>query len=72
MVDISRETYERNGIETIVDNHRVLRLNEIHIEGLDHKHLQEITTKYHSDNREDRYELGDEPKIQYIDEYNNT
>ena len=32
MVDISRETYERNGIETIVDNDGILWLNEKHIE----------------------------------------
>ena len=38
-------------------------LNEKHIEqGLDHKNLREITTKYHSDNRKHRYELVDEPK----------
>ena len=30
MVDISRKTYERNGIETIVDNDRILWLNEKH------------------------------------------
>ena len=28
MVGISRETYERNGIETIVDNDGILSLNE--------------------------------------------
>ena len=28
MVDISRKTYERNGIETIVDNNGILWLNE--------------------------------------------
>ena len=28
MVGISRETYERNGIETIVDNYGILSLNE--------------------------------------------
>ena len=31
MVDISRKTYERNGIETIVDNDGILWLNEKHI-----------------------------------------
>ena len=40
MVDISRETYERNGIETIVDNNRILWLNEKHKgEGLDYKNF---------------------------------
>ena len=62
MVDINRKTYERNGIETIVDNDGVLSLNKKHIEeGLDHKDLQEITIKYHSDYREHRYELLGEP-----------
>ena len=31
-------------------------------EGLDHKNVQEITTKYHSDHRKHSYELIDEPK----------
>ena len=61
MVDITRKTYQRNGIETIVDD-GILWLNEIHIEGLDHKILQEITTKYNSNNREHRYEQVEEPK----------
>ena len=48
MVDISRKTYERNGIETIVDHDGILRLNEKHIEkSLDHKNLQELIIKYH-------------------------
>ena len=52
MVDINRKTYERNGIETIVNNDGILWLNEKHIEeGLDHKNLQEITTKYNSNHR---------------------
>ena len=59
MVIISRKTYERNGIEAIVDNDDgILSFNKKHIEeGLDHKDLQEITIKYHSDYREHRYEL---------------
>ena len=28
MTNISRKTYERNGIETVVDNDGILRLNE--------------------------------------------
>ena len=32
MVDISRITYERNGIKTIVDNDKILWLNENYIE----------------------------------------
>ena len=63
MVNISRKTYKRNSIETIVDNNRILWLNEKHIEeGLDHKNLREITIKHHSNHRKHRYELVDEPK----------
>ena len=46
MVDVIRKTYERNGIETIVDNDGILCLNEKHIEeGLDQKNLTEISTR---------------------------
>ena len=52
MVDISRETYERDGIETIVDNDGILLVNKKHIEEwLDYKTLQEITAKYHSNHK---------------------
>ena len=45
VVEISRKMYERNVIETIVQNDEILWLNEKHVEeGLDHKYLQEITT----------------------------
>ena len=39
MVDISKKTHERNGIEIIVDHDRILLLS--------HKRLREITAKYH-------------------------
>ena len=73
MVDISRKAYERNDIEKIVDNDGILWLNEKNIEeGLDHKNLREITTRYHSDNRKHRHELVEQPKKQcnriFIDE----
>ena len=65
MIDISRKTYERNGIETIIDNDGILWSNEKHLEeGLDHKDLQEITTKYHSDHRKYNYELDNKSKNQ--------
>ena len=52
MVDISRKKYERNGIETIIDNDGTLWLNENHIEeGLDNENLQEIIIRYHSGHR---------------------
>ena len=63
MVDISRKTYERNGVETIADNDGILWLNEKHIEeGLDHTNLREITIRYHSDHRKHRYELVEDRK----------
>ena len=41
IVDISRETYKRNNIETIIDNDGILWLIEKHIEQrLDHNKLQ--------------------------------
>ena len=58
IVDISRKTHERNGIETTVDNAGILRLNEKHlVVGLDHKQLKEIIMKYHSGHRKHVYEL---------------
>ena len=36
----------------------ILWLNEKHIEGLDHKNLREITTKYNLNHRKHRYELA--------------
>ena len=64
MVDVSRKTYERKGIETIVDNDGIPWLNEKNLEeGLYYKKLQEITIKY-PNHRKHRYELVDEPKKQ--------
>ena len=55
MVDTSRKTYERNDIETRVDNDEILWLKENHIEeGLDHKILRETTLKYHLGHRKHR------------------
>ena len=53
MVDISRTTYARNGIVTVVDNDGILRLNEKHIEGgLDHKDSREITIIQQTNSRQ--------------------
>ena len=58
MVDTSRKTNEENGMKTVVDNDGILWSNEKHIqEGLDHKNLREITTKYNSNHRKHRYKL---------------
>ena len=55
MVDISRETYERNGVEAIVDSDVILWLNEKYIEeGLG----------YFSGHKTLRYKLVDKPKKQ--------
>ena len=63
MPNISGKTYEKIGIETIVDNDGILRLSKKYIEeGLDHKNLGEITTKYHSDHRKYKFALVKEPK----------
>ena len=52
-------------METIVDNDGMMWLNEKLIEeGLDNKHLREITTKYHSDHRKHRCELVEKQKKQ--------
>ena len=63
MFFISTKRYERNDIETKIDNDWILWLNEKYIEkGLDHKNLQEIRIKYDSDHRKHRYQLAKEPK----------
>ena len=46
--DISRETYNRNGVETIVDSDETIWLNGKHIkERWDHKNSPIITRKHH-------------------------
>ena len=77
MICISRKTYERNGIETIIDNGGILWLNEAHAEeGIDHENLREIITKYNSNHRKNRYELVEERKKQvsriFINEKNSN
>ena len=62
MVDISRKTYERNGVETTVDNYELLWLNEKHKEeGLDHEKLWVTTVNNLLDHKKHRYELLNEP-----------
>ena len=56
MVNISRKTYERNNIAATVDNDGILWLNE--------KHIEDITRKYHSNDRKHRYDLVNKPKKQ--------
>ena len=55
-------TYERNDVETLVDGILWLNKKKLIEETLDHKNLQEITTKYYSDHRKHRCEIVDVPK----------
>ena len=67
MADTRRETYESNGIETIIDNDGTLWLSEKHIEQeLNHINLPESTIKHHSDHRKQKYELVTESKSNAI------
>ena len=62
---ITKEIYENNNIEIIVDDYDTLWLHEKHTEEkLGHKDLTVITNKYDSIYRKHRYELVDEPKKQ--------
>ena len=48
MVNITKETYENNGIEVIIDKFDILWLDEKHVEEqLEHKDLPAVTNKYH-------------------------
>ena len=55
--------YERNDVKTLVNNDRIFWLNVKHIEEeLDHKSLQKVTLKFHSNHKKHRCELVEEPK----------
>ena len=63
MIGISRNMEQRNGVETIIDSHGILRLNKKQKEeGLNHKNLRVTAVKYLLDHRKHTYELVDEPK----------
>ena len=65
MADISKETYENNDIEVIVDGTGTSWLNEKHVqEKLGHKDLPVITNKYDPVHKKHRYELVDKPNKQ--------
>ena len=65
MVNITKETYGNNDIETITDRFGKLWLNEKHVEQqLGHKDLRTVTSKYDQICRKCRYELIDEPTKQ--------
>ena len=65
MADISRKSFERNGLVTIIDSDGILWPNEKLIEeGIDYNSLRVATVKCPSGYRKHRYELVDEPKNQ--------
>ena len=60
MVNITKETYENNGIEVITDKFGKLWLNERHVqEQLGHKNLPALTNKYDEKYKKCRYELNE-------------
>ena len=62
MVNFTKDAFENNGIEVIIDSVKTLWLNEKHIEEkLGHKNLPAITNKYNKIYKKHRYELVDEP-----------
>ena len=63
MANITRETYEANGIEVITDEFGKLWLNERHVqEQLGHKNLPALTNKYDEEYKKCRYELNESKK----------
>ena len=65
MVNINKETYENNSIESIIDGISTLWLNEKHIkEKLGHKNLAAITNKCHQMYKKHRHKLVNNPKNQ--------
>ena len=52
--------YERNGVETITDSYKILRLDEKHFKKwLDHKKSQVTIVKHRNKNGKHRHELVD-------------
>ena len=63
MVNITKETYENNGIEVITDKFRELWLNERHVQQqLRLKDLPAFTNKYDEECKKCRYELNESEK----------
>ena len=63
MVNITKETYEANGIEVITDKIGGLWLNERHIQKqLGLKNLPALTNKYDEEYKKCRYELNESKK----------
>ena len=69
MVNITKKTWENNGIEVIVDSVNALWLNEKNIEEkLSHKNLPAIANKYDKIYKKHRCELVNKP-IKQSDTY---
>ena len=65
MVNTTKETYENNVIEVIIDEFGKLWLNERHVrEQLGYKNLAALTNKYDEKYKKCRYELTDDPTKQ--------
>ena len=61
MVNITKETYENNGIEVITDKFGELWSNERHVQQqLRNKNLPALTNKYSGEYKKCRYELIDD------------
>ena len=66
MVNITKETYENNGIEVITDELGALWLNERHVQQqLGHKNLSALTNKYDKQYKKCRSELNESKKQSY-------
>ena len=62
MVNITKETYESNGIEVITGKFGELWLNERHVQQqLEIKNLPALTNKYNEEYKKCRYKLIDDP-----------
>ena len=63
MVNITKETYENNGIKVITDKIGELWLNKRHVQQqLGHKNLPALTNKYDEQYKKCRSELNESKK----------
>ena len=70
MVNVNKETFESNSIESIIDGIGTLWLNETHREEkLRHKNLPAITNKYDQMYKRHRHELVNEPKNNQTEDF---
>ena len=68
MLNITKETYENNGIEVITDKLGELWLKERHVQQqLGHKNLRTVTNKYDKEYKKSISELN-ESKINHVED----